>query len=325
MHEDLFKMRDIFLPHEARRRNALLKSETKLIHYTSAMAAISIFRNKNVWMRNLRVMNDFSEIDHGISLMQRSLRPPVESEAENGLRAVFGAVDSIFPDTSQDAIKWFDDNVFMLTNKTYITCLSEHAAHEVEHGRLSMWRSYTANQVGVGLVINPMPLYTVTNAFGAFSSPVYYFTDTELRDVFIEIARNITENRDYINQQGKEQVYWFLCTLLRSIATCTKHPGFVEEQEWRIMHTVNMDEQGVLDLNVECIGGIPQPVYKIPLHSQPDMGVIGVDIPQLLDSIIIGPTQFPYVVWDALAMELKKLGIDPGDKKINLSGIPLRT
>ncbi|WP_165790696.1 DUF2971 domain-containing protein [Pleomorphomonas carboxyditropha] len=325
MNEDIFKMRDIFLPHEARRRNALLASGTNLIHYTSAAAAVEIIGKKKVWMRNLRCMNDFSEVDHGISLMQRSLRPPVESEAESGLRAVFRAVDSVFPDTSGAAIKWFDDNVFRLSNKTYITCLSEHAPNELEHGRLSMWRSYTSNQVGVGLVINPMPLYSVTTSYGAFSSPVYYFTDIELRDVFIEISKNITQNRDYVERQGREMVHGFLCILLRSIAMCTKHPGFVEEKEWRIMHTEGIDEQGVLEVDVECVNGIPQPVYKMPLQSQPNLGIVGIDIPQLLSGVIIGPTQFPFVVWDAISMVLSRAGVDDAMSIIKPSNIPLRT
>lgn len=313
------------MPHEARRRNALLASGRNLIHYTSAAAAVQIIRNKKVWMRNLRCMNDFSEVDHGISLMQRSLRPPIDTGSELGLRAVFSAVDSIFPDTSTLSTKWFDDNIVTLSNKTYITCLSEHDEGEVDHGRLSMWRSYTSNQVGVGLVINPLPLYSVTSAYGAFSSPVYYFTDNELLDIFIEISTNISNNKEYIESQGRDQAYGFLCILLRSIAMCTKHPGFAEEKEWRIMHTEAIDEQGALEVAVECVNGIPQPIYKMPLQSQPEMGLMGIDIPTLLSGVIIGPTQFPLVVWDAISMELSRVGVEKADALIKASNIPLRT
>ncbi len=64
-----------------------------------------------------------------------------------------------------------------------------------------MWRSYNANQVGVGLVINPIPLYSLNDKFGAFSSPVYYFDDGKLRDVLFTIAENIDSNRVYLSKR----------------------------------------------------------------------------------------------------------------------------
>ncbi len=188
-----------------------------------------------------------------------------------------------------------------------------------------MWRSYTANQVGVGLIINPLPLYSLNDTFGAFSSPVYYFDDAKLRGLFLEIAANISTNRDFLQSKGREAIKGYFCLLLRTVAMCTKHPGFFEEKEWRIMHTEKLDEQGILELDVETIAGIPQPVYKIPLQDQAASGMTGISIPDLFEHVLIGPTQFPIPVWDAIVIELQKAGVVDAESKVSYSNIPLRT
>ncbi|MDX0928362.1 DUF2971 domain-containing protein [Sinorhizobium medicae] len=325
MLQEHLKLQAVFAPHEARRRDDLFRFNRRLIHYTSAAAAVSIIRNSAVWMRNVLCMNDYMEVEHGFQLMQRSFEPPIDSESEKGLRSVAAALDAIFPELSNECIGWFNGWLFQLRNKTYVTCLSEHDPSEKQYGRLSMWRSYTASQAGVGFVINPLPLYSVTETFGAFSSPVYYFGDVELRDTFLEIATNITANKELLESRGREEIKSYFCMLLRAIAMCTKHPGFHEEKEWRIMHTQGLDEQGALSLDVETINGIPQPVYKILLKDHHESGMTGISIPDFLEHVIIGPTEFPIPVWDAIVIELEKAGVKDAEKKVSYSGIPLRT
>lgn len=320
-----FQLHSIFAPHENERRNDLIHRGRRLIHYTSAVAAISIIRNGNVWMRNVRCMNDFMEVEHGFQLMQRSFELPVDSESEKGLRATIAELDSIFPELGQECIDWFNGWLPYLRNNTYVTCLSEHDQSEWQYGRLSMWRAYTANQVGVGLVINPLPLYGLADAFGAYSSPVYYFGDGELRDTFLKVAANIRENRALIEGQGREEIKGYFCLLLRAIAMCTKHPGFVEEKEWRIMHTEKLDERGALEQDVEFVNGVPQPVFKIPLRDHDESGMKGISIPDFLEGVIVGPTQYPAVVADAFILELAKVGVADPETKVHYSAIPLRT
>lgn len=271
-------------------------------------------------------MNDYMEVEHGFQLMQRSFAPPIDTETEKGLRSVTAALDDIFPNLSERTIKRFDEWLSTLRHQTYVTCLSEHdSSSENQIGRLSMWRSYSANQVGVGLVINPLPLYSLVETFGAFSSPVHYYGDIEIRNLFLDVANNISENKTYLAGKSDSEVMGYFFQLLRSVATCTKHPGFHEEQEWRVMHTQGLDEQGALTLDVECISGVPQPVFKIPLKDTEDRGMIGISVPQLLERVIIGPTQFPLAVSDALVLELEKVGVADAADKVIYSAIPLRT
>ena len=43
------------------------------------------------------------------------------------------------------------------------------------------------------------------------------------------------------------------------------------------------------------------------------------------ERVIIGPTQFPLAVYDALVMELEKAGMADAGSKVAYSAIPLRT
>jgi hypothetical protein len=72
------------------------------------------------------------------------------------------------------------------------------------------------------------------------------------------------------------------------------------------------------------IGGIPQPIYKIPLKDIPEEGFVGAEIPALIERIIIGPTQFPLVTYEAFVELLSKAGVAEAQKKVFISDIPLR-
>jgi hypothetical protein len=219
----------------------------------------------------------------------------------------------------------FDNMLGSLRHYSYVACLSEHDPSEDDFGRLSMWRSYGSDQVGIGFVINPAPLYSFADQFGAYSSPVYYMNDNELLALLLEVRDNITQNADFIRSLDPTAVGGFFFMLLRSLAICSKHPGFHEEQEWRIMHTDNLDVRGVLDMGVECVNGVPQKVYKIPLEDRPDVGMVGISIPSFLERVIIGPTQYPLAVFEAIVHELELKHVPNAREKVVFSNIPLRT
>jgi hypothetical protein len=65
-------------------------------------------------------------------------------------------------------------------------------------------------------------------------------------------------------------------------------------------------------------------VYKIPLRNVPEEGFVGAEIPELIDRIIIGPTQFPYAIADAFHQVLEQVGVKGAGNRIIVSDIPLR-
>lgn len=319
------KLFSIFAPHTFRRREELQSRGRRLIHYTSAAAAISIIRNQRIWMRNVRCMNDFAEIRHGISLLQNSMESNHDSQIEEGLRKLFKESEAIFPGIANETISWFNASAQVIELNTYALCLSEHDKIENEHGRLSMWRSYTSGQVGVGLILDTSPFYREAPDFGTYSSPVHYLNKSEINEIFSEISEEIRNNNPFLTQIGKEKTFEYMCNLLRHIAICTKHPGFLEEKEWRVLRTDGLDPCGSLELGVEIVNGVPQPIYKIPLQDDFERGMIGISIPALIKRVIIGPTQFPAAVWHALKTELENVGVTDAKDKIFCSNIPVRS
>lgn len=68
--EYLVTMRRMFLPCHAKIIDGLPKEDRLFVHYTSAENGINIIKNKEIWLRNVRCMNDFSEVEHGMSVLQ---------------------------------------------------------------------------------------------------------------------------------------------------------------------------------------------------------------------------------------------------------------
>jgi hypothetical protein len=107
-------------------------------------------------------------------------------------------------------------------------------------------------------------------------------------------------------------------------ALCTKHPGFAEEREWRVIYCPSLERSSYLINDIQAIRGAPQPIYRIPLKDIPEEGFINVEIPVLLERVIIGPTQYPLAMRKAFTTLLLDLGFDNAAAKVFVSDIPLR-
>jgi hypothetical protein len=94
--------------------------------------------------------------------------------------------------------------------------------------------------------------------------------------------------------------------------------------EWRVVYTHELNTSTRLVRDVKVIDGTPQPIFKIPLKNVPEVGLTGVTLPELLERIIIGPTQNTQVIRDAFVELLTQSGVPDAGKKVFLSEIPLR-
>src|SRR5574343_481085 len=66
---DAATIKRVFFPHAARRAEAVIKNGHRFVHYTSAEVAVSILKNREVWMRNSSTMNDFMEMEYGLQCL----------------------------------------------------------------------------------------------------------------------------------------------------------------------------------------------------------------------------------------------------------------
>lgn len=321
MEQHEFILRQVFGSEDVIRRTKLVMGGQKLIHYTSAENALKIIKNREIWLRNVRVMNDYMEVNHGFNLIARSLHQNADQSVASGMNALKTALDQIHPGLADETLESFCKSFAVIQNDTYITCLSEHVPGEQPNGRLSMWRNYSSGQSGVGLIINTALFGSISDEIGVFSSPVFYYSDAEVNDLFGNVADKIKQNSSTLSQMDRKQVAWMYFLMLRSIAHGSKHPGFSEEREWRVFHTYQLDELQVLRMETETIAGIPQRVLKLSL----DGSIPGLSIPELISGILIGPSQYQNVIRAAIVDELTRADVPNADELISISPIPLRT
>jgi hypothetical protein len=76
---------------DLRARNRVRRGQ-RLVHYTSAQNAYRIIKHAQIWMRSAALMNDYSEIEHGLGCLRRAW----SSESGEALHAMFGRIGEEF-------------------------------------------------------------------------------------------------------------------------------------------------------------------------------------------------------------------------------------
>lgn len=86
---------ELFFPHMTA-RFAALKAGKRLVHYTSADSAYKIISGRQIWLRNAQMMNDFSEIRHGIDCLIKAWESPTGKQLQEMLdRLKIGLRDNL--------------------------------------------------------------------------------------------------------------------------------------------------------------------------------------------------------------------------------------
>ena len=306
------ELQKLFMPYAADKAAALKVSGGRLAYYTSAETASRILSNKEIWMRNTQTMNDYQEIHHGAECLSAAIKSAVGKE-------LLSALDKAFEGLGSKAYADLGSYYGFISSDTFITCVSEHLAGEDEHGRLSMWRAY-GSASGIALVVNA-DFLTEEADIGVYSSPVLYEEAAGFQRQFERVASGILDRLDYVQSCQPEDVHRHFFNSLRFAVLCTKHPGFSEEREWRLICCPSVNPSGVVREEIEHVRGIPQRVLKIPLdvHEEIDLG-----IQRLLNRVIIGPCEFPHVVSDAILRHLQNAHVDYPPRLVFQSGIPIR-
>ena len=309
------ELRSLFFPY-ATRQLAAIKESGFLVHYTSATGAANILRSREVWMRKTRAMNDFSEVEHGKKCLLEAYAGDAGTRFSHALESVFPGIKSKLEDTFNGWLPHFEKD-------TFVTSLSEHLTSENELGRLSMWRAY-GQGAGIALVVRLTPFESESDALKAYSSPVAYLSRASFASEFATLAANIEANRDVLRAHGEELALGNAFTMLRFAMLCTKHRGFAEEREWRVLHNPSLEPLERLRSSIELIHGTPQRVYRIPLKSVPEEGLTGLEVADLLERVIIGPCPDPILMWEGFVELLTEAGVPDAHEHVVISHIPLR-
>jgi len=316
----LRKMLEIFFCYDRKRTKALTDTKGLVAHYTTADTAMKIIRARSLWLRNAAVMNDFSEIEYGKSVMQ----PVLQSDLGDRYRA---ALNSIREGLADDVMRRHTEHRNHAREAVFTASLSEHDPDD-RLGRLSMWRAYGGPVAGVALLFHGWAAdLEIEPSLEVGVSPVLYGEPNDFVREFADTIAHIEANIGLLKDFDPQIISNAATNVLQLSMFSIKHPGFAEEREWRIVHRpYEFSSALVRPFNV-AIGGIPQTVYELPFHN-PAKG-IEFNIPQLdlnaiLAAVMLGPCAYPETVFRALRDEMAAAGIEEPEKRIVVSNIPLR-
>ena len=232
--EELVGRLNLFLPRYLERCENIQSRNGRFVYYTSAETAMQIILKGEVWLRNARSMNDFSEVEHGFDCLRDAF-----SDSEEG-KNLQHYLESRFPGLVKKWANHIDGWLPTLRNQTYMICVSEHDDSEDKHGRLSMWRAY-GNKHSVALVLNNGPFLNDTDAFRAYSFPVEYKGSGYVKEQFALLEERLRANESQTKDLGEDDMLGWLFYLSRVLILCVKHPGFKEEREWRVIYSPDIE------------------------------------------------------------------------------------
>jgi hypothetical protein len=316
--ENTKKLLRLMFSYDAKRTDAILDSGRLLAHYTTADTAMKILTNRCLWLRNAAVMNDYSEVAYG-----RDVIAPVMSE-EIGDR-LFAILDSLKAGLSREFFQRHTNHVAHARETVFMSSLCEHDKDDTL-GRLSMWRAYGGPVAGVALIFKNSVITTELEIdLNVNASPVLYGHTPDFRAEFTEMVEKLEAEKEFLGSLDPDLVLNCCSTAMQMATLSIKHPGFAEEQEWRLIHRPYEYASAHVVQQTITLGGIPQFIYEVPFHN-PDKGPL-FDLPQLdlkdiLAGIIIGPCLYPETVFRAFRDQLVSMGFET--PIIHVSNIPLR-
>ncbi len=293
----------LFHPHAADRRAKV----DRFAYYTRAETALSIVQNETIWMRKTTCMNDFRELTFG--------RECLLDQLTFNRRNFTQALDTTFPGLAEDVIADFQQSSIEMMDDTYIACVSEHSESEDSLGRLSMWRAY-GGPTGVALVFNKEAADLQDLPY--YASPVLYTDAQSFGGEFNRVVDGLVTSRQLLASVNREFARRALVFVLQSALASIKHRGFEEEREWRIIYNPQFHTQDGLAPIVKSINGVPQLIYQIALQK----GKSRYSLLDYIDRLIVGPTQYPNEIAQALKLALNEK--DAGRIPVVVSDIPLR-
>jgi hypothetical protein len=92
------------------------------------------------------------------------------------------------------------------------------------------------------------------------------------------------------------------------------HPGYLAGTATPLMES-----------EVKCLSGVPQIIYKFPIDGRVAPELAGLDFSSMFDRLILGPSQYSWVLYDAFKRKLEQVGIADAGARIATSSITIRS
>ena len=292
-----------------------------LAHYTSISTLEGILSSEEIWFSNPLFMNDLQELRFGLLEGLQSFQDSKEIQEAAGS-----------PQRYQQIAQHFDHFFDLAASEqvldVYAFCASVHDEKEHKDGRLSMWRGYGGNGKGVAIVFDTKKINYVETGSPLIISRVHYASTEDrkqwLQDLMRKFAALLKEN--HVEDEHLYLPVHALFTRIKIFSLFTKHDGFKEEQEWRVVYLKEWDQgdsvtpthsYAITDRGVE-------PKLKLPVKAIPGKTTDDFSISTLIYEIILGPSISSQLSKGALARMLDSIGKPELKVKLRASDIPYR-
>ena len=264
-------LEEVFLYDCLKDENKFYHSENNLAYYTSASTLFSILDNKEVWLRSTMCMNDYQEIRYATSNLMESLRKS-DGMIFNKFIKVLG---QIIPGKITEIKDVFNN---ILTNiagglylHTYIMCFTEHDDRIFPDGNLQMFNSYGRGN-GACLVFDK-------NKLKELDLPIYkvhYSSERNIDKKLKQLLNQLEEKAEELCGIDIKEIINYLQLFFINLITTTKHPGFFQENEWRLIINdklliYNENFKNRQNEKVKCVNGVPQIIKTLNICGHKDL------------------------------------------------------
>lgn len=290
-----------------------------LAHYTTLQVGESILKNKQFWLSNPLYMNDHEELAFGFREGNRLVNGSEElrsafSDSETYLQFI-GAYNSY--------AKTFEDEEAL---DVFIGCFCKHEVDNPD-GLLSMWRGYGHDGKGIALIFDTSKIAEPKTS-ALILAPVEYkssedrikYLDSRLK-YYSKLISSVIWTIENIHLPA-----FVLFERIKLYALFSKHIGFKEECEWRIVYMPSRDKAAALNKMIGYHNGARgiEPKMFLDIGAIEGVTAESFDFDNLLHTILLGPNGASVLTQSSFKRMLKLIDKANLIQKVRSSQIPYR-
>lgn len=235
-------------------------SDLRLYHYTDAHGMKGIIENKEIWCSELEYLNDAQEVEYGLDLIRGKVKELQENYSGDEV------VSNGFLGTLSTFLNAFPGVVY----RVFVACFCKSG------DLLSQWRGYAEEGGGysLGFTFNNQSRVILENGdpYRPHLRRVLYDRDRQERlvsDYLERICAIMSEEAAQFppekNQGLAGSTATHVMNTLMDWIVSFKHPGFKEENEWRLMRMLKSTGEAETQAHFRVANGLTVPYLRTPL------------------------------------------------------------
>lgn len=277
---------------------AAVPQDSLLAHYTSVAALEQIVTGREFHFSHPMFMNDSEELQFGMRAGRDLVQDSEILIQELGVDAA-EEFRSFFQESYDDFDSEHAPNVF-------IACFSLHSPQDVD-GSLPMWRGYGTNGDGVAMVVRSASLATEEQGSPLLMLKVAYLPKEKRQEI---IAGTIRSTANWVKQNGAafQRAATNLMWWLKVFSLITKHPGFRDERECRIIYFSELDRAGKYrpSIDYRMSENVVRPILRFRLGDPAQAAPRPIALTECVDRIILGPRTTSATAFAAITHMLRR-------------------